>query len=178
MQWSPLFDPSVETRDLIRTMRRGVLNDEESVMPESLVWQVFLELRRRGDPCIHRSSCIGGCIQLSHRADIFSPRQTNTDRRVASTAKMIFSPTIGFLEDAKRYEVLHHPSLVPFIERKVAYDLFMFMACNVCIRLRYLRVSLSYRPSCFAQRVDRDCRADGYAKCGASADLDGRGITR
>ena len=50
MQWSPLFDPSVETRDLIRTMRRGVLNDEESVMPESLVWQVFLELRRRGDP--------------------------------------------------------------------------------------------------------------------------------
>ena len=50
MQLSPLFDSSSATRDLIRTMRRGVLNDEETVMPESLVWQGFLELRKRGDP--------------------------------------------------------------------------------------------------------------------------------
>ena len=47
---APLFDSSSATRDLIRTMRRGVFDEEENGMPESLVWQVFVELRKRGNP--------------------------------------------------------------------------------------------------------------------------------
>ena len=50
---APLFDSSSATRDLIRTMRRGVFDEEENGMPESLVWQVFLELRKRGNPDAH-----------------------------------------------------------------------------------------------------------------------------
>lgn len=51
MQAMPFFDTTNPSRELIRTMRRSV-NDvrEEGVMPESVVWQVFVELRKRGNP--------------------------------------------------------------------------------------------------------------------------------
>lgn len=50
MHAAPLYDSSSETRDLIRKMRRGVFAGENASMPESMVWQVFLELRKRGNP--------------------------------------------------------------------------------------------------------------------------------
>ena len=46
----PLYDTTSETRDLIRQMRRGAFREQNASMPESMVWQVYLELRRRGNP--------------------------------------------------------------------------------------------------------------------------------
>lgn len=37
------------SRELIRTLRTGICN-EKDVMPESLAWQTYLELQRRGEP--------------------------------------------------------------------------------------------------------------------------------
>ena len=37
------------SRELIRTLRTGI-SREQDVMPESLAWQTFLELQRRGEP--------------------------------------------------------------------------------------------------------------------------------
>jgi hypothetical protein len=45
-----LVDSSQPSRDLIRTLRSGVRPRTEEVMPESVAWQAFLELRRRGEP--------------------------------------------------------------------------------------------------------------------------------
>jgi hypothetical protein len=44
------LDLSVSDRDLVRTLRAGVLAADVDVMPESLAWHLFLELRRRGEP--------------------------------------------------------------------------------------------------------------------------------
>ena len=45
-----LVDSSLESRDLIRTLRTGVRQATEDVMPESIAWQSYLELRKRGEP--------------------------------------------------------------------------------------------------------------------------------
>ena len=45
-----LVAPELNSRDLIRTLRTGVRTPPEAVMPESVAWQSFLELRKRGEP--------------------------------------------------------------------------------------------------------------------------------
>jgi len=50
LQTSMVVDRESSSRDLIRQMRRGMHAGEEEFMPESVAWQTFLELRRRGDP--------------------------------------------------------------------------------------------------------------------------------
>ncbi len=42
-------DSNVPSRDLVRRLRSG-LEDDPAVLPESVAWQLFLELRRRGEP--------------------------------------------------------------------------------------------------------------------------------
>lgn len=51
MDVSMVLDVSAPSRDLIRLLRIG-LSQETSVevMPESLAWHLFVELRRRGEP--------------------------------------------------------------------------------------------------------------------------------
>lgn len=44
------FDTAVSSRELIRKLRVGLGRDDEEVMPESVAWQLYLELRRRGEP--------------------------------------------------------------------------------------------------------------------------------
>lgn len=48
MSVAALFEPSSSDRELIRQLRRGASGDSDGVMPESMAWHVFLELRRRG----------------------------------------------------------------------------------------------------------------------------------
>ncbi len=45
-----LVDTRASSRDLVRTLRVGVSNSRREVMPESIAWHVFLELRKRGEP--------------------------------------------------------------------------------------------------------------------------------
>ena len=49
MEAGLLLDTSRPSRELIRALRSG-LNSGDDVMPESVAWHVFLELRRRGEP--------------------------------------------------------------------------------------------------------------------------------
>lgn len=64
-----LVDPARPSRDLVRTLR--ALPSTPDGLPESLAWQVFLELRKRGEPDatrlfltavkgLHSRRCIAG----------------------------------------------------------------------------------------------------------------------
>ncbi|TVQ91882.1 MAG: hypothetical protein EA397_08250 [Deltaproteobacteria bacterium] len=50
MHGPALIDPASTDRDLVRRLRAGTVTDTAGVMPESLAWHLFLELRRRGEP--------------------------------------------------------------------------------------------------------------------------------
>lgn len=71
MEPSPpdLVDAAAPSRDLVRTLR--TLPNHHTVLPESVAWHVFLELRRRGEPDaarlflsavkgLHSRRCIAG----------------------------------------------------------------------------------------------------------------------
>ena len=47
---APIVDSERNSRELIRTLRTGVRQAPDEVMPESLAWQSFLELKKRGEP--------------------------------------------------------------------------------------------------------------------------------
>lgn len=49
-----IVDPALHSRDLIRTLRTGVRQGPGEVMPESVAWQSFVELRKRGEPTAPR----------------------------------------------------------------------------------------------------------------------------
>lgn len=44
----PQIDGSIPSRDLVRLLR--VPPEPPAILPESILWRAFLELRRRGDP--------------------------------------------------------------------------------------------------------------------------------
>ena len=51
MQTASLVDSNGSSRQLVRALRGGYLSaSADTTMPESLVWQTFIELRRRGEP--------------------------------------------------------------------------------------------------------------------------------
>lgn len=69
MELDPLAHATTPSRDLVRTLR--TLPNDASVLPESVAWRVFLELRRRGEPDavrlflsavkgLHSRRCIAG----------------------------------------------------------------------------------------------------------------------
>ena len=76
MSVAALFDESSSDRELMRKLRRGASGEQgAAIMPESMAWQVFLELRRRGVPRaaplfldtlkhLHSRRCIGS-VNLS-----------------------------------------------------------------------------------------------------------------
>jgi len=44
------LENDVPSRDLIRALRTGLRDSLGETLPESVAWQLFLELRRRGEP--------------------------------------------------------------------------------------------------------------------------------
>lgn len=82
-----LVDATLESRDLIRTLRTGVRQGSEAVMPESVAWQAFLELRKRGEPDAPRLF-IGALKSLHTRrsfagADLFSEDTLPEEHRLS-----------------------------------------------------------------------------------------------
>jgi hypothetical protein len=74
-----LVDETMSDRDLVRTLRVGV-SVAQDVMPESLAWQAFLELRKRGEPranqlflgalrSLHGRRCIAGSSLCTNDID-------------------------------------------------------------------------------------------------------------
>jgi hypothetical protein len=75
-----LVDPTTSSRELVRRLRTGLgantpsfggVPVEDDMMPESVAWQLFLELRKRGEPevgrmfvgalrTLHSRRCIAG----------------------------------------------------------------------------------------------------------------------
>ena len=50
MSVASVFDQSSSDRELLRQLRRGASREADTeVMPESVAWHIFLELRRRGN---------------------------------------------------------------------------------------------------------------------------------
>ena len=50
MSVASVFDQTSSDRELLRQLRRGASRlDADDVMPESVAWHIFLELRRRGN---------------------------------------------------------------------------------------------------------------------------------
>ena len=45
-----LVDANASSRDLMRVLRRATSRHDVSVLPESVAWQVYLELQRREEP--------------------------------------------------------------------------------------------------------------------------------
>ena len=48
MQATSLVNTGENSRSLMQLLRRGV--DDDGVLPESVAWQVFIELKKRGEP--------------------------------------------------------------------------------------------------------------------------------
>jgi hypothetical protein len=46
----PLVSPESPSRELVRTLRTGVRESVDGCMPESVAWQTYLELKKRGEP--------------------------------------------------------------------------------------------------------------------------------
>ncbi len=44
------IDTSAASRDIIRALRTGLRDRGHDVLPESVAWHLFIELRRRGEP--------------------------------------------------------------------------------------------------------------------------------
>lgn len=72
-----LFDPSSTDRELIRKLRAGVAFDDSGLMPESVAWHVFLELRRRGEPSA--SSLFMRTLRSLHARRVLGTAQLSTD---------------------------------------------------------------------------------------------------
>jgi hypothetical protein len=53
METAGTLNLTASSRDLVRRLRSG-LENEDQLLPESIAWQVFLELRRRGEPEANR----------------------------------------------------------------------------------------------------------------------------
>lgn len=70
-------DTTLNSRELIRTLRRGV-GDSTEVLPESVAWHVFLELRRRGEPTAE-SLFIGALRSLHSRRSLAGVELPCTD---------------------------------------------------------------------------------------------------
>jgi hypothetical protein len=72
-----MVDTTQSSRDLVRTLRRGV-GDGSELLPESVAWQVFLELRRRGEPEAG-PLFIGALRSLHSRRSLAGATLANTD---------------------------------------------------------------------------------------------------
>lgn len=70
MELQSVVDPNAPSRELIRNLRLTRSTSDE-VLPESIAWQTFIELRRRGEPDatrlflqavrnLHARRCIAG----------------------------------------------------------------------------------------------------------------------
>jgi len=66
-----LVDCNAPSRELIRRLRLNTVRDGRDVLPESVAWQAFIELHRRGEPNaaglfigavknLHSRRCIAG----------------------------------------------------------------------------------------------------------------------
>jgi hypothetical protein len=49
MEVTAVVDPTAPSRDLVRRLRTGLNGEESVLMPESVAWHLYLELRRRGE---------------------------------------------------------------------------------------------------------------------------------
>ncbi len=84
MEVMSLVDNSATSRELIRNLRVNSATNED-ILPESVAWQTFVELRRRGEP---------GCGQLF----IAAVRNLHSRRCIAG----VDLPTIDSLTDEHR----------------------------------------------------------------------------
>ena len=50
MEATLLVDSAANTRDLVRQLRTGRSHGAQDALPESVAWQLFIELRKRGEP--------------------------------------------------------------------------------------------------------------------------------
>jgi hypothetical protein len=50
MEIPVVIDSGSSSREMCRRLRTGLTGEEGDVMPESVAWHLFLELRRRGEP--------------------------------------------------------------------------------------------------------------------------------
>ena len=50
MEIPVVIDSGSSSREMCRRLRTGLSGEEGEVMPESVAWHLFLELRRRGEP--------------------------------------------------------------------------------------------------------------------------------
>jgi hypothetical protein len=66
---APAIDPSAPTRDLVRLLKTPP--DQPNRLPESVCWQAFLELKRRGEPSA-APTFVSGVRSLHRRRTIGS----------------------------------------------------------------------------------------------------------
>jgi hypothetical protein len=72
----PLIDFSVPTRDLVRLLK--VPPNTREALPESVLWRVFIELKRRGEPDVG-SYFINGVRTLHRRRALGTTELPVTD---------------------------------------------------------------------------------------------------
>lgn len=82
----PIVDSEFPSRDLIRTLRTGVRHASGEGMPESIAWQAFLELRKRGEPDADRLFI--GALRALHNRRSFAGSDLPCDDLVPEEHKL------------------------------------------------------------------------------------------
>ena len=80
------LEHDVPSRDLIRALRTGLRDSFGETLPESVAWQLFLELRKRGEPQAGELF-VAALRSLHSRRSIWERRYITTFRMQLSTTK-------------------------------------------------------------------------------------------
>ena len=89
----PLIDGSVSTRELLRLFR--VPPEGTEMMPESVLWRAFVELRRRGEPTASTSFISG--IRALHRRRTLGNAELGCADADPEEHRLIDDPYLGEL---------------------------------------------------------------------------------
>lgn len=92
MEWS-LVDSGWTSRELVRNLR--AIPQEEGVLPESVAWQCYVELRRRGEP--EAARLFMTAVRGLHSRRCIAGVELPTDDRLPDEHRLIDDPFLADL---------------------------------------------------------------------------------
>lgn len=106
MEVTTVVDPGAPSRELVRRLRTGLETETGSMMPESVAWHLYLELRRRGEPDAGRLF-VSALRNLHSRRSLAGVELPSEDLLV-DEHRMVEDPFLGDLWKAYKKCIRNH----------------------------------------------------------------------
>ncbi|MFT7520310.1 MAG: hypothetical protein ACI9MC_002455 [Kiritimatiellia bacterium] len=90
-----MVDDSLTDRELVRRLRAGATRLEPGIMPESQLWQMFIEVRRRGVP--QANALFMQSIRALYRRRCLSGVHLSVDDVMLDEHRLVDDPYLGDL---------------------------------------------------------------------------------